>query len=217
MSEPSDTPPSDMERIEGSLFRMSANMQYLRDQMATFDFALNDPEGRIRLALHDILETYGQLVQFRELSANQRDSAQAQTEVLTMLLGRVIALSRTLATQHTAMLERFTALAHSLDQADIAAEAAAARQVIHAAEQEHLAELAHAEDRAKELLSIARQSARGDIQHAVNCAEAEIARAAVAGQAEISADADTARGVVADAADVARDALREEATEGDAS
>lgn len=137
-------------------------------RLTAFDAARIDPDGEIRTALYDILRVRSTTAQSAEVIAHQRDQVLALTDVVAMLLGRLIELIRLSTAQHAETLGMLHTLARELDQAAIADAAAAARQRIYDAEEEQAALLAHHADMAIDLLARARSDARGVVRQAVD-------------------------------------------------
>lgn len=174
----------------------------IEERLTEMQATANDPAGRVQQSQNDTLRAYGLIAQVGEITGIQREQILALADAIAVLVSRFVEHDRKVAAQHADILNRLEVLAHGVGQAEIAAQAAEARAKLHAAEEERMAELAHAEDRAKELLSIASMDAIGVVQKAVQRAQAEIARAAAIEQ-----------DVITEAADVARERLSEEANE----
>lgn len=183
--------PDDLAQIASRLFAINENMLYLKRLLDSFEFALNDPEGRIRKALHDVLETYGQLVQFRELSSNQRDQTQALADAMSVFLGRMIEHDRRVTAQHDEALQLLHAFATGVDPAEIARRAQAARDVLAAEDVARHAEIELSAEEAKKLISVARMDAIEVVQRAVHEAQDEIATAAGEAREQIQQERDT--------------------------
>lgn len=180
--------------------RVVAILLAIEERLTEMQATANDPAGRVQQSQNDTLRAYGLIAQVGEIMGIQRDQILALADAIAVLVSRFVEHDRKGTHQHADMLDRLETLARGVGQAEIAAQAAEARAILHAAEEERLAELAHAEDRAKELLSVASMDAIGVVQQAVKRAQAEIAKAAA-----IEHD------VITDAAEVARERLHEEA------
>lgn len=182
--------------------RVVAILLAIEERLTALHWEATNPEGRVQQAQNDTLRIYGDTAQLREVFSLMRDQQLALADATAILVGRFVEHDRKVAIQHADILNRLEALATGVGQAEIAAQAAEARAVLHAAEEERMADLAHAADQAAELLSVARMDARAIVQQAVDRAEAQIAKAAA-----------TQQNVITDAADVARERLSEEAND----
>lgn len=186
-----------------SMPQVIAALRAIEERLTALIDAEIDPAGRTQQSQNDTLRTYGIAAQIAEVIGIQRDQIQALADTMSVYLAKVITHDRRMIAQHAEMLSMLEALAHGVGMREIAMDAEAARAKLQSDADERLADIAHAEDRARELLSIARMDAIGDVRAALNRAEAEIAKAATAAVGEIDHDADTALGVIADSASAA--------------
>lgn len=126
---------------------------------ARFDTELTAPEGVLRQGLYDILRIYGLASQLSEVVQIQHDQILALTDVVGMLLGRMIEHDRRAIHTATA-INLGLDLLQKMAPVDIAVAAAEARAVILAEQQAQLIELAAHERQARDRLAAARRSAR---------------------------------------------------------
>lgn len=169
---------------------------------AQFDAALNQPEGVLRVALHDILSTYGLVAQLAEVATQQRDQIQALADAMAIYLGRLIEHDRRMITQHDDILRLLQSIASGVGMAEVVQQATDARAVLAAEALEQHAAIELSAKQARRLVKLAQMDALSLVQQAVDD-----------GQAVIAADAETARDVIAGAADEARDKLEQETSE----
>lgn len=141
---------------------------------------LTDPEGQLQYAYRDLLRTYGLVAQLAEVATEQREQIQAMADILSMLLGRVIEHNRATIAHGVAVQSMYLTLEAiaRAQGADIAQEAADARDLLHEAAAAQLAELEQHAEAARLLLRTARMDARAIVKHAVGQAQDEIAAAA---------------------------------------
>ena len=167
--------------------------------MASLLLLLTDPKGRTQMSQDDTFRSQFLITQMAAVEIQQREQILSLTEVIAMLHGRTIEHTRLTTAQHDQILGLLHDVGNDLGNAAIVARATQARAILHAAEQERLAEIALSEESAKALLDKARFDAKSLISRALNRAEGQIAT-----------DADTARDVIQDAAAAARDKLEQD-------
>lgn len=169
---------------------------------ALFDAALNEPEGVLRQALHDILRIYGLVAQLAEVVTQQRDQIQALADAMAIYLGRMIEHDRRMVSQHDEILHLLQSIASGVGMAEVVQQATDARAILQAEAMEQHAAIELSAKQARRLLKLAQMDALSLVQQAVD-----------EGQAAIAHDAEAARDVIKDAAGEARDQIQHEKDE----
>lgn len=174
----------------------------LRDiarRIIAFDASLNEPDGALRTAMHDLLRTYGLAAQLSEVVTQQRDQIQALADAMAIYLGRMIEHDRRMINQHDDTLHLLQSIASGVGMAEVVQQATDARAILQAEALEQHAAIELSAKQARRLLKLAQMDALSLVKQAVD-----------EGQAAIAADAEAARDVIADAAGEARDKLEQE-------
>jgi hypothetical protein len=157
-------------------------------RVALFDAALNEPDGVLRQALHDILRIYGLTAQLSEVVTQQREQLQALADAMAIFLGRMIEHDRKSTAQHDDVLRLLQSIASGVGMAEIVQQATDARAILQAEALEQHAAIELSAKQARRLLKLAQMDALSLVQQAV----------------------DDAKNVIADSADEARDVIQHE-------
>lgn len=164
----------------------------LRDiarRIIAFDASLNDPDGALRNAMHDLLRTYGLAAQLSEVVTQQRDQIAALADAMSICLGRMIEHDRRSTAQHADVLRLLQSIASGVGMAEVAQQATDARAVLaqEALEQHAMIELSAKQ--ARTLLKTAQMDALSLVKHAVDEAQIVIEHDAEAAREKLSEEA----------------------------